>query len=172
MARPINTLLGIVLGALAFFCAQYMVRRKRLTIAVPDMPVVTIEDIGDVFEALSSQGKEGSFAVFLCGENAEPPAARDALNVQFSIAEGALGIDWVLLAPVNRETQARFSDFFEAKGYEVSEKSQNDVDFLRVEGDHLAELLQEFLASQFGVTPTQPLDLIADGFDWSDSDDE
>jgi hypothetical protein len=40
------------------------------------------------------------------------------------------------------------------------------VKSLRVEGDRLAELLQEFLRKQFDVVPDQPLDLIADGFEW------
>jgi hypothetical protein len=132
------------------------------------MPDVFLRDIPGVFFALSSSTfKDGHFAVFLFGADGEPPAATDALNVQFSIEAGRIGIDWVLLAPLNLESQSRFVAFFEGKARALLRREANRVKYLRVEGDHLADLLQEFLGTEFKVRSDQRMELIAEGFAWA-----
>ena len=115
------------------------------------MPAVTLSDIPAVFSALVEAGQDESFAVFLFGPAGQPPAAVDALNVQFSIEGGHSGIDWVLLAPLNLESQAQFVQFFTRRGRQVLPREMNQVKYLRVEGDHLAELMQELLRVEFQV---------------------
>ena len=116
--------------------------------------------------ALSSEGHDGDFAVFLFGENGQPPQRMDALNVQFSIEDERMGIDWVLLAPLNIENQTRFVAFLEGNARSVQQRQVNGVGSLRVEGEGLAGLLRELLQTEFGVGPDQTLELVASGFEW------
>jgi hypothetical protein len=129
-------------------------------------PAFTLRDVPRVFAALSSAGGDGDFAVILFGADGQPPAEVDALNVQFSVEGGRVGIDWVLLAPLNLDSQSRFVEFFERRSRAVLRRETNEVEYLRVEGEQLAELMQEFLVSEFEVRPDQELDLIAEGFTW------
>jgi hypothetical protein len=128
---------------------------------------VTFGDIPAVFAALSSSRTDGNFAAFLFGAAGQPPASMDALNIQFSIDGGRAGIDWVLLAPPNVEAQPRFVAFFEGKGRTVLQREMNEVKYLRVEGEQLPELMQEFLRAGFEVEPDQKMELIAEGFSWA-----
>jgi hypothetical protein len=139
---------------------------ERAAPASVRLPAVTTQDIPRVFASLSSQRKDGNFAVFLFGADGQAPAPVDALNIQFSIEGARAGIDWVLLAPANLNTQARFVSFFERKGRTVMRLEMDAVRYLRVEGDDLPELLDEFLRAAFGVTSEQKMDLIAEGFSW------
>jgi hypothetical protein len=78
-----------------------------------------------------------------------------------------MGIDWVLISKLNVDTQFRFREFFERKGLAVISREGNGVEYLRVEGDRLPDLVQELLQEEFGVNPDQRMDLIAEGFTWS-----
>lgn len=130
------------------------------------LPVVTIRDVPAVLTALSLKTRDGTFAVFLFGANGEPPAAEGALNVQFSVEGGEMGIDWVLISPLNVDAQERFRSFFNQKACAVFQREMNDVKYLRVQTGHLSQLLQEFLRQEFGVTSGQAMSLIASGFKW------
>jgi hypothetical protein len=156
----------LVLGIFVLVALVLASRRRLQTFAPAPLPTVTTEDIPAVLAALSSDGEDGDFAVFLFGESGQPPATMDELNVQFSIESERMGIDWVLLAPLNLENQARFVAFLERNGRSVQKRQLNDVRSLRVEGDGLAELLQQLLLTEFGVRADQVLQLVASGFEW------
>jgi hypothetical protein len=151
--------------ATALSAIVFAVRGQRSSRAAA-MPSVTVRDIPGVLGALSATARDGNFAVFLFGADGQAPAETDALNVQLSIEGGRVGIDWVLLAPLNLESRSRFVAFFERKGQTVGAREMNDVKYLRVEGGEPAALLQEFLSSEFKVAPEQKMDLIAEGFVW------
>lgn len=153
------------LGIVVFAYIRGLVRGVRESYLPPAAPAFTLRDVPRVFAALSSTGGDGSFAVILFGADGEPPAQADALNVQLSIEGGRLGIDWVLLAPLNVASQSRFVDFFEGRSRAVLRRESNEVESLRVEGDQLAELLQDFLVSEFKVRPDQKVELVAEGFE-------
>ena len=152
--------------AAALSAIVVVVREQRVPRANA-MPSVSVRDIPGALAALSATGKDGNFAVFLFGADGHAPAATDALNIQFSREAGSVGIDWVLLAPLNLESQARFVAFFERMGHTVRRREMNQVNYLRVEGGQLAELLREFLSDEFKVTPEQKMDLITEGFVWA-----
>jgi hypothetical protein len=130
-------------------------------------PAVTWQDIPAVLAALAAQPAQGHFAVFLFNADGMPAPPSDSLNVQVSIDAGVLGIDWVLISKLNVDAQPRFRDFFERKGLPVVSRESNGVEYLRVEGERLAELVQELLKEEFAVNPDQRMDLIAEGFTWS-----
>jgi hypothetical protein len=102
----------------------------------------------------------------LFGKDGQPPEPRDPLNIQFSVDGGSLGLDWVLMAPGNVAAEERVASFFDGHGFAVQRLEMNDVQYLRVEGDGLAELCRDLLVDVFGVTEDQGMYLIAEGFDW------
>jgi hypothetical protein len=130
-------------------------------------PAVTWHDIPSVLAALAARPAHGNFAVFLFSADGLPAPPADGLNVQVSIDTGVMGIDWVLISKLNMDAQSRFREFFERKGLRVLSREGNGVQYLRVEGDGLADLVQELLQQEFGVQPDQRMELIAEGFTWS-----
>jgi hypothetical protein len=161
-----RTLIGIVILGVALSAVVMVIRRQGGS-GSAGMPTVRLRDVSGVFAALSSTGKDGNFAVFLFGADGQAPAPMDALNVQFSIEAGRVGLDWVLLAPLNLDSQSRFVAFCERKARPLLRREANQVKYLRIEGEHLADLLQEFLVAEFKVTADQNMNLIAEGFVWA-----
>jgi hypothetical protein len=131
-----------------------------------DEPTVRLGAIRPVYDALASAAEDGNFAVFLFGSNGTPPKPIDALNVQFSVENGRIGLDWVLLAPDNIAAAGRVRTFLTERGLEVQELEMNGVSYLRVEAENLPALCHDLLVSVFGVTTTQVMQLIPEGFEW------
>lgn len=156
--------LGLLLLALTVFV---VLRRMGSSTDSAANDAVKLADIPAVLAAVSRTGRDGTFAAFLFGLRGQPPAQVDALNVQFSIEEGRVGIDWVLTAEPNLRAEARFKEFFGGKSLTAVSREGNGVKYLRVEGEHLADLLREFLQREFGVTDDQKMELIAEGFAWT-----
>jgi len=159
---PTSLQIAMIGAALAAIILPQLRRGSRAV----ELPAVSIRDVPSILTALSFKKRDGNFAVFLFGANGAPPAAADALNVQFSVEGGEIGIDWVLLSPLNSDTQQRFRSFFEESGRTVGEREMNGVRYLRVEAGHLGQLLRDFLQQEFGVTLEQQMSLITSGFKW------
>jgi hypothetical protein len=156
-----NPLLLFMGGALIVVVLVFLRTVKRTA------PAVTWQDIPSVLATLAAQPAQGHFAVFLFDADGMPAPPGDSLNVQVSIDAGVMGIDWLLIAKPNVDTQSRFREFFGGKGLPVISRESNGVEYLRVEGERIGELVQEFLREEFGVTSDQRMDLIAEGFTWS-----
>src|SRR5262249_25586455 len=152
--------LRLAILALALGAVFMIIMRRSASTSPAPMPTVNLRDVPQILAALSATGRDQSFAVLLFGADGQPPAPVDALNIQFSMEGGRVGIDWVLLAPLNVDAQARFVEFFGRKGRTVARREMNQVKYLRVEGGQLAELMREFLVSEFKVTDDQKLELI------------
>lgn len=61
-------------------------------------------------------------------------------NIQYSIENGRVGLDWVLEAPQNIKDQTALADFIKRNGYTVLRNDTEDVPYLRVEGEGVADL--------------------------------
>lgn len=157
--------LGVVLVLVAVIVLY--LSRSRMASAPPQMPAVHLGDVPRVLQSVVSAGRDGTFGVVLFGERGQPPAEVDALNVQFSVENGRVGLDWVLLAPLNIAARERVTAFFKKQGSPLAPRSMNNVDYLRTEKGDLATLCEAMLRSVFSVTETQRMDLIAEGFTWS-----
>jgi len=127
---------------------------------------VKIADIPSIFERLHATAKEGSFAVFMFTPPGEP-SPDGAINLQFSVEGGRVGLDWVLIAPSNVRDQARFVQFAERLGYRVAEREMNQVKYLRIEeGGSLPRLCESTIRDLYSLSPDSDLDLIPEGFSW------
>ncbi|MDJ0758423.1 MAG: hypothetical protein QNJ19_03450 [Woeseiaceae bacterium] len=135
---------------------------------VAQTDTVSLDDIPRVYEALKTTGQDGSFAVFM------PPKLEpdeDALNIQFSIENGSIGLDWVLISPVNIRDKGKFVELLNTKRIPYRELEMNNVSYLRIEDGRSAKMCQSMLEEMYGVSGRIGIELIVEGFDWPAGDD-
>ena len=157
------TMKAIGLVLLVLFCvAVFLYLRRR---ASTGGGFVTTRDFPGLCNALQRSGKAGSFWVVLVPAT----AGRDgyAANLQYSIEDGVLGADWVLVAERNIEDKDQFLACLQGAGARVTEKERNGVRYLRATGaPDLALAGQELLHRVYAVTADDDLQLIVTGFPW------
>jgi hypothetical protein len=124
-----------------------------------------VGDIPRVLAALSVSTQEPAFAVLLLA----PAGVKqtEALNLQFSLEDGHAGFDWVLLSPTNIRDEAKFTEFAHAAGYAPVMKEENSVRYLRVDDGDIAALCRDIVTKLYQWPESQPMDLIAEGFEWT-----
>jgi len=129
-------------------------------------PRVRVSEVPKIFRQLERQGRDGSFAVFILPTE-DRHGAGEALNVQFSMEGGRLGLDWVLESAGNRAEKDRFVHLATSRGYTVLSREMNGVAYLRVEeGGSLPELCLAVMKEFCDLGPDDSVDLVGDGFDW------
>ena len=140
--------------------AAWIVLRARLT------PVheVTVRDIPQIVNRLQRHGKDGNYAVLMF----VPPDSKDdvAVNLQYSIEGGVIGLDWVLTGPRNVADQEKVREFASGLGQSLVEEEKNKVRYLRVTGRGIVELGERIVLDFYRVKPETKLELIAEGFTW------
>ncbi len=95
----------------------------------------------------------------------------DALNIQFSIENGSIGLDWVLISPVNIRDKGKFVELLNTKRIPYRELEMNNVSYLRIEDGRSAKMCQSMLEEMYGVSGRIGIELIVEGFDWPAGDD-
>ncbi|GJM08346.1 MAG: hypothetical protein DHS20C11_06220 [Lysobacteraceae bacterium] len=111
---------------------------------------------------MATAGTEGSFAVFI-------PASRgsgDPLNIQFSVENEVIGLDWCLISSVNVADEEKFTAFAKSQGSTPELKEMNGVKYLRVEGHSALNLCTNVLTEIYGVNENERMEFIIDGFEW------
>ena len=126
--------------------------------------VITAAELPRVVAALVSAGANKSFAVFMFA----PPGASadDVVNLQYSIEDGRVGLDWVLIAPRNIADVERVVEFMHASGFLPTERKSHGVRYLRVEQQGIESLGVKLITDFYRVPASASLDLITDGFEW------
>lgn len=126
---------------------------------------VHISDVPKVFAQLKQQGSDGSFAAFMFSDHGRSGTEND-VNLQFSIEGGKVGLDWVLIAPVNVREEHRGLDFLEAQGAKPRHSTMNGVTYLRAEAGDLVRLCQRIMSELYGVGADRAVELLPEGFEW------
>jgi hypothetical protein len=126
----------------------------------PHARTVSIADIQRLLVALGSSRKEPAFAVLLLTDPHN-------IELQFAVSDGKVGMEWTLLAPNNIKDRAKVTEYCQAAGYRVHDRTQNRVEYLRVEGAGVSDLGAGLLRTLYGVTPEAPMELIAEGIEWN-----
>jgi len=125
---------------------------------------VRTHDIPGGVRQLRENGKESSWIAFLFGTAKVSETTNDqGLALQYSVVDGRVGLDWVLLGPRNIADSAIVSAFMEQRGHTVAMREMNDVRFLRVEDGDLGELGQSIAEVLYGATSNAELGLLIDG---------
>ena len=118
-----------------------------------------------VVEQLRQKGKEASWAVFMFyTPNLSAETDDNCPNLQFSIQDGTLGFDWVLLGPRNIADEVRIAEFIASKGHTVTEMGINDVEYLRVEDGDICELGLSIIEEFYKMPRDADIGILVSGF--------
>ena len=142
----------------------YLVTRQRSALPKPPLRerFVTLEQIPSVVAQLQSEGKNSSFAVFMF----RPDSSESAVNLQYSMENDVVGLDWVLLSPRNISDKERISTFITSSGHAIAEREMNNVKYLRVEGPEMAKLGIKICSEFYQVASNEKIELLTQGFEW------
>jgi len=123
----------------------------------------TVADIPGIVAKLATL-KDGSFAVFMF--NSPLSSGGDAVNLQYSVEHGAVGLDWVLLGQTNIADKEKIAAFAAQLGHTMTERVMNNVHYLRTEGPALDRLGTSIVVELYCIPPDAQLGLITEGFEW------
>lgn len=137
-----------------------IILRSLRSRGVQDPLSPTIDEIPSIVAALERKSFDGAFVVFLF----TLPGNNDELlpNLQYSMENRRVGLDWVLEAPQNIKDETAVADFIKLNGYTIS-KDMEDVHYLRVEGEGIDQLGVKILRDFYHLPPDTKLELIVDG---------
>ncbi len=163
MDLNIDVILAVLaVVALTAFLVQ-RVRNGGKRLDAKDL-VVTLDDVARIHDAVRDSTKEDVFAVFLVAY--EQASKNDGVpSVEFSLEDGTIGLDFVLLSKENLAMQEAFVRLATSLGYEVVSRTVADVPYLRVVGGDLVNLMREVLLHVFGVGPDEEMGIVLEGVD-------
>jgi hypothetical protein len=150
----------IIIACAVVIAVFVLLKRSRI---VPTASV-TSRNIQEVISQLDRSSQNGHFVVFMF----IPPDSADgeAVNLQYSIENGVVGLDWVLLGPRNIADRDSVCQFASKLGYRFDECEMNGVHYLRVAGSGISELGAKIIEDFYHVNPDIKLELITEGFKW------
>ena len=127
-------------------------------------------DIPKLIERLKAGTDDPRFAalIFGPGQSDEKPEYEEAVNLQYSVENGVVGFDWVLLAERNIADKDEIIKFARRMGLDLKEQVMNDVKYLRVESPKAAELGMKVIRDFYGIDPDKKVDLVVEGFEWEE----
>lgn len=130
----------------------------------PSYPLVVVGDIPSIIEKLSHGAGDPRYAVlmFIPKDSAD----REYVNLQYSMENGVVGLDWVLLGGRNIEDAEAIKAFAASCGHELKHREMNEVEFLRTEGPGIAELGMSVVTEFYHFLPTTKIKLLVEGFNW------
>jgi hypothetical protein len=154
--------IGYALAAAAIVLVAVVMLIRWRTIQTHD---VRIADLPRVLSQLRTSTSFPAYAMltFSPPDNAGP----SVVSLQFSVENGRLGFDWVLYQKRNITDQERFLQYAGSAGFSPRQAELNGVKYLRVENGDLVGLSRGILIDMYRVPETAPLELIAEGFEWS-----
>ena len=160
--RPLWFLLGVVLVSflLAIGVAAYSLLRNR--VVAPKR--VKVSQIPEVVRQLQVGNVESSFVVFTFDPRGGVPNADTAVNLQYSVSQGRVGLDWALVASANIADKDDIAEFIEKNHHQAAEKETNGVRYLRVEGEGVAALGMQIVNEFYHLDINTDLNLIMEGF--------
>lgn len=153
---------GTLLIVILLTGIAWILLRGRVRV-VPER-MITVLDLPQVVSQLQRTGRDGSFADILF----DPPGSKDGkkINLQYSIEDGAVGLDWLLLSPPNVADQEKIREFAAKLGHHFDGREKNQVRYLRVTGAGITELGAKIIADFYRANLETRLELIAEGFEW------
>jgi hypothetical protein len=145
--------------------ALYLKRRFASSFSVTSLEnSVTAYEVPQVIKQLQQSANDGNFVIFLF----VPPNSKDdkAVHLQYSIEDGVVGLDWVLISPPNIADQMKIKEFVSTLGYRFKEREMNDTRYLRVTGSGISDLGKSIIKDFYKLNLNTKLDLVTEGFEW------
>lgn len=163
-------IVGVVIAVAVFMLNRsnsYLVfDRKGFRARIMTPSSVSVSQIPSVFDQLKAAHKDASWAVFVFCPAGEPANDQTVVNLQYSFASGAIGLDWVLLSPRNIADKDKIAAFIKERHYTVSERELNSVRFLRVEDGDLIQLGMQIVGEFYHLPKDSQMEFNKDGFEW------
>lgn len=153
---------AILTVLLAF--ALYLIYRYRGRPAAVNASVAAVRDLPSLLGQLQRTGRAGSFVGVVVYDPARPDT--DPMNVQFSLEEGRVGFDWLLVQQLNIDDRDRFVALLDANGYTYRTLEANGVPYLRVDHGDLGALAMRVMSDLYGLKPDDEVDLVLEGVEW------
>jgi len=125
----------------------------------------TVADIPSILAAVKGSPEYPAFAVFLF-DPPGTPETQDAVNLQLSLENGVIGLDWVLTSGRNIQDQQQFMDFARRHRHDPRQREMNGVGYIRVENGDLARLCRAVVTDMYGLPVTAQMDLVQEGIRW------
>jgi hypothetical protein len=154
--------LTFIIIAVVVVAIIVMVAKGKIGIA--NESTIRVADIPAVFSQLRATGSDGSFAVFI--PTPEQSDSDESVNVQFSIENASIGLDWVLISSVNIRDQEKFEDIARRSRFNYLETEMNGVRYLRTEDRKSDDLCIKLLSEIYGLTDQDSIGLIIESFEW------
>lgn len=107
---------------------------------------ITLDRVGEIYSDISEQALETSFAVFIV-----PRPNQDSVEVQFSIEDGAAGLDWILESEANQAERRKVEQYILSTGFHFQEKEMNNWHYLRVEQGDIVTLCVGIIRDIYGA---------------------
>jgi hypothetical protein len=135
MSRSLKVILAILaIAALSWLILTLIKWARR-----PSLPHQVLRDeLPRIVSEWQMNSEDESFVVFFF--NLPETQDEDPPNLQYSVEDGRLGLDWVLVSAQNVRDEEAISRFIKNNGYGVTKKEMNGVEYLRVEGSGLEQL--------------------------------
>ena len=130
----------------------------------PSYPMVTAYDIPTIIENLGLGTGDPRYAVlmFIPKDSTD----QEHVNLQYSIENEEVGLDWVLLGGRNIQDAEALTAFAKSRGHELKHRELNQVEYLRAEGPGIAELGMTLITEFYQLNPATRVKLLVEGFEW------
>jgi len=152
-------LLGAIVTLSLVGLAVFGVNRLQRTTPIATYEI-RVDQIPAVFTRLEFLGKESTFAAFVFFPENETSDPDEALNIQFSVEDGHIGFDWLLVGEQNIKDRSNYEQFAKALGYAVVSKKENGVKYLRTMKGDLPGLCQRVLFTLYGKRADSKIGLV------------
>ena len=145
--------------------ALFAIYRFRTAPTPAQEDQVPLDRVKTVYDSLRTTGGESSFAVFMPGSTAGAP------DIQFSIQNGRIGLDWVLVGDANVRGREGFEKLLDSAEASYRELEMNGVRYVRTEDERAPQLCRRALEEIFEVDPQGSVALIVESFEWPPNND-
>ena len=139
-------LIIVVVLLVAGLVAWKILRARNTGMKTRKIPV---SDIGKVYDQISTQAVETSFAVFVISPSQWK--TDETVEVQFSVEDGVTGLDWILMSESNKREKQRVIDHALSKGAKWRDCEMNEWIYMRIDQGDLVELCTSLIRDLYGV---------------------
>lgn len=124
-----------------------------------------LSDLQRLYDLVADAAHDDAWVLFM------PEPARheqtEVVHLQFALANGRPGFEWVLLAPVNLKDRASFEKLADSMGIDISRGRLKSVEYLRTEDERSVDLCRRILIEMYGADESTTLDLVFDKHEWT-----
>ncbi len=129
-------------------------------------PKVAVHQIPAVTAQLEAARHDASWVVFFFTPRNEADGDDNGVALQYSLIDGRLGLDWVLLQPRNITDKEKIVGSARLRNQVVVEREDNGVHSLRVEDGDIVGLGVQIVKELYRLDDDDAMELYSDNFDW------